>query len=124
MHDPIGTGNHLGVVPEETASWEAGAGIEGYVAHGLLNWEGFSSVGGFPNEVFHFGVEHVISAVVPTYVDSPRRSGRCPGEEMAPLIIERVIVYTCDMGRASAHVDVCNINAWRAFELAARNLIG
>lgn len=123
MHGAIRTGYKLSVVSEETASWEAGARVEGYVADGLLNWKGLSSVGGFPDKVFDLRVEHVVPAVVPTHIDTPAGSSRRPCEEVASQIVKDVIVDAYDVRRACVHIDVCNINAGRAFELSTRYLI-
>jgi hypothetical protein len=100
MHYAIRSGDQLGVIAKEAASWESNTRIEGDVTNRLLRGEGQSPVYGLPNEILHLGVERIVPIVIPADVDRAIGFGGGPGEEEIFPVVEPVVVNASDGGSA------------------------
>jgi len=123
MHHPIRSGNQLSIIAKKTAAREADAGIKCSVANSHLLGKRRAAVGGFTYEIFHLGLERIISVVVPAHVDRPVRPYRRPREKVMFAVPQRVIVDTMNGGCAGARVHDRNVDVGCTLGLPTGNLV-
>src|SRR6476660_6948814 len=94
MYYSIGTGDQLSIVAKETAARKANAGVKCSVADSHLLRKCVAAIGGFADEILHFGIKRVMAVIVPAHVDRAIRSRRRPGEEVIFAGVKGVIIDT------------------------------
>src|ERR1700737_1503261 len=124
VNPTIRPGHQLRVGAEETAKREADTRIEGNVVDGVLLRKRLSSIGGLCDEIVYFGVEAIITVVIPADVHMASGCGSGPRKEVMFLIMKKVVVHAHNLRRgAGVGIDGHEVDARGPFRLRSSDLI-